>query len=116
MRKFAICCIDFYQKHISPRKGYVCVHRYYHGGDSCSEYAKKSIIEFGLIKTIPLFFSRLRECEQAYKYIEKEQNEANSCSDNIYNVVHSKECGYACEICSFYGFVIAIVYASYNKN
>ena len=100
MNKLAILFIKIYQRHISPKKGYVCAHRYYHGGDSCSEYTKKCITEFGIIKTIPLFFERLDDCKKTFnEYQEKEKNQSSSCSDKTYNVIHGKKCENTCDIC-----------------
>lgn len=116
LNRFAVRCIEFYQKHISPKKGYVCAHKYYYGGDSCSEYMKKSIVELGIVRAAVLFAVRLKECKKAYMYIEQEKSNAESCSDRVYGVVHGKKCEYACEICSFYGVVIAGFCLFYDNN
>lgn len=101
MRKLIILFINLYQKYLSPRKGYVCAHRYYHGSDSCSEYTKKCVSEFGVIKSIPLFFDRIDECKKTYTEHKKDQNtKSGGCSDKLYNTVHGKECEYVCGICT----------------
>lgn len=101
MNKLAILFINIYQKHISPKKGYVCAHRYYHGGDSCSEYTKKCIMEFGVIRAIPLFFERLDDCKKTYNELkENEKNQNTNCSDKTYNIIHGKECEYAMRFCN----------------
>ncbi|MDD3466624.1 MAG: membrane protein insertion efficiency factor YidD [Campylobacterales bacterium] len=104
MGKSAIFFINIYQKYISPKKGYVCAHRHYHGGDSCSEYTKKCISEFGIIKTIPLFFERLDDCKKTFnEHQEEERNQSSDCSDKVYNVVHNEKCPYIIDIIIFYG-------------
>ena len=64
--KISIKSIVLYQKHISPHKGYCCAYRYYTGEDSCSEYTKNMIIKLGFFKSIPYFFSRIKECKNVY--------------------------------------------------
>ena len=59
--------IDFYQKKMSPHKGYCCAYRYYTGKNSCSEFTKKSILKFGLLKSIPYFFEHLKKCKKVYE-------------------------------------------------
>lgn len=63
---FAIFAIGFYQKRISPHKGFVCAHRAYHGGLSCSECAKQTIATHGLWCALPLIKARFVECRGAY--------------------------------------------------
>jgi hypothetical protein len=40
--KISVFSINFYQQYISPYKGYCWAHRILHGGDSCSQYVKKT--------------------------------------------------------------------------
>ncbi|HIQ07804.1 MAG TPA: membrane protein insertion efficiency factor YidD, partial [Thiotrichaceae bacterium] len=47
MRKLFAYFISLYQRNISPHKGFTCAHRGLHGGDSCSEYARKKLLEKG---------------------------------------------------------------------
>jgi putative component of membrane protein insertase Oxa1/YidC/SpoIIIJ protein YidD len=61
----AIRAIRIYQRHISPRKGFVCAHRVLHRGDSCSEHGRKLIESHGLIRGIRLLGNRFQECRQA---------------------------------------------------
>jgi len=59
----ALKTINFYQKWISPYKGYSCAYKYYTNKHSCSEFAKKSIQKFGIIKSIPLINIHLKKCK-----------------------------------------------------
>ena len=81
--KIAILWIKGYQKYISPYKGYKCAYSYYTKGCSCSEYAKKSIIHYGIIKSIPLIDLRLKECRAVYfENKEKKKNsEVDACNE-----------------------------------
>jgi len=40
----AIASLKTYQKHISPRKGFSCPHRLLYGGESCSDYLKRTLL------------------------------------------------------------------------
>jgi len=57
--------ITFYQKKISPRKGFSCAHRILHGGESCSQYIKRTIWEQGWGQALPLIRSRFQACKTA---------------------------------------------------
>ncbi|HEY9726224.1 MAG TPA: membrane protein insertion efficiency factor YidD [Chroococcales cyanobacterium] len=64
-RHTASALITSYQKHISPKKGFSCAHRVLHGGESCSGYIKRTILEQGLMRAIPLSRRRFRACKAA---------------------------------------------------
>lgn len=66
--------INFYQKNISPKKGYRCAYCFLHGQESCSQYAKNSILKEGLITAISLTLTRLRECRKAYEILQQHQD------------------------------------------
>lgn len=66
IRSVAIEIIGGYQRHISPRKGYSCAHRIVHGGDSCSQYVKKTLAEKNLFDATLLARQRFRACSIAY--------------------------------------------------
>ena len=62
----AMLCIDGYQRHLSPRKGYSCAHRVLHGGDAgCSAFVKRAIGERGLRAAWPLCRQRFEACKRA---------------------------------------------------
>lgn len=64
-RRSATSFISFYQRYISPHKGFRCAHRVYHGGQSCSAYAKTAVQSHGLGAAIPLIRQRFADCSQA---------------------------------------------------
>lgn len=77
----AIGGINFYQRHISPRKGYRCAYCVLHGQESCSQYAKQSILAVDVLAAIPLVFNRLRACRDAYAILQQNcTNEINVSS------------------------------------
>ncbi len=57
IKKFCICLIEIYQKHISPNLEHRC--KYY---PSCSEYTKKAIDKYGTVKGILLGIKRILKC------------------------------------------------------
>lgn len=61
--------IEGYQKYISPRKGFSCAYRILHVRESCSQYAKRQIIEQGLINAMPLIRQRFQACNSANRVI-----------------------------------------------
>lgn len=62
MTWLALKAINFYQKFISPYKGFNCAHRVATGEVGCSGYGKKVISRFGLIKGIQLLNRRFYDC------------------------------------------------------
>ncbi len=63
-RSSAVGIITFYQRFISPHKGFRCAHRVHHGGQSCSAYAKTAVQTYGLGAAIPLIRQRFTDCGQ----------------------------------------------------
>lgn len=59
--------IGFYQRRISPRKGWRCAHAVLHHGPGCSGYVKSVVIAHGWRQAVPLAQARFRECKQAAK-------------------------------------------------
>ncbi|NJN76851.1 MAG: membrane protein insertion efficiency factor YidD [Synechococcaceae cyanobacterium RL_1_2] len=57
--------VKFYQRQISPHKGFSCAHRRLYGGLSCSEYFRRSLQTQGLSDALPLFKHRLLDCKRA---------------------------------------------------
>lgn len=79
MNKLAIALIRFYQKFISPRKGFTCAHRALHGGDTCSVAVRKIIESNGLYSGFKSIQSRFRECQYASKEISLNQKAGLDC-------------------------------------
>jgi putative component of membrane protein insertase Oxa1/YidC/SpoIIIJ protein YidD len=92
LHSVAIAVIIFYQRHLSPKKGYSCAHRRLHGGDSCSEYVKKALGDKSLFETTLLARQRFKECNIAYTSLKDKAVKSNAldvisvdldCSDPI---------------------------------
>ncbi len=67
LRRVAILFIKKYQHHISPKKGYSCSHRITYGGDSCSQYVKRTLMDTSLFETTLLAKARFEACNDAYR-------------------------------------------------
>lgn len=70
MKSFTIAAISGYQRFVSPYKGYCCAHKSFHGGYSCSEFAKQTIIEFGVWHALKKVKARLLDCRYAYAMLQ----------------------------------------------
>lgn len=64
-RRSAAALIAGYQQHLSPRKGFSCAYRALHGGEPCSQYIKRTILEVGLIEAVRASRHRLQACKSA---------------------------------------------------
>ncbi|MEE3718238.1 membrane protein insertion efficiency factor YidD [Tumidithrix elongata RA019] len=64
-RKIAVTSIAGYQRYISPHKGFSCAHRILHGGESCSQFVKRVIIEEGVMTAVKASRQRFQACKEA---------------------------------------------------
>jgi uncharacterized protein len=62
----ALAAIRFYQRFISPYKGFSCALRAATGGDSCSAYGHAVIARFGLVRGLGLLQRRFELCGHAH--------------------------------------------------
>jgi putative component of membrane protein insertase Oxa1/YidC/SpoIIIJ protein YidD len=58
--------VNFYQRFISPYKGYVCSHRVLHGKASCSQYVKEVLLQNNILTAVKLSKRRFSDCQSAY--------------------------------------------------
>lgn len=58
--------IRFYQRHLSPLKGFRCAHAARHGGPSCSHAVLAIVEERGLVGGWPEVRARFAACRLAY--------------------------------------------------
>ena len=63
----ALAAISFYQRFISPYKGFSCALRVATGGDSCSAYGHTVIARFGLVRGLGLLDRRLALCGHVHR-------------------------------------------------
>jgi putative component of membrane protein insertase Oxa1/YidC/SpoIIIJ protein YidD len=92
MKIIAIGCIKFYQKFISPHKGFRCAYGVLHGGKSCSGSVIDIINKHGVFS-----FSKIRgqfqACHHSYETLisqekekdkKKKKDKNNNDNDNSY--------------------------------
>lgn len=71
MVRYAVAsAIVGYQRWISPHKGYSCAHRVLNGGSSCSEFGRKVVLRFGLLRFLLLQRRRFTRCAHAYAVLQ----------------------------------------------
>lgn len=63
--RLALWGIHFYQRRLSPHKGFRCAHAALHGGQSCSGAVADLIAQHGLLAA-PLVAARFGECREAH--------------------------------------------------
>ena len=73
LNKSLIYIINFYQKYLSPHKGYCCAYKVYHDDISCSEYTKNSIQNLGFLQAILSVKQRFRDCKISEKKIKEKK-------------------------------------------
>lgn len=66
MKSICVFFITFYQRWISPIKGFTCAHHVLHGEATCSNAVKSLILEHGLLPALPLIRNRFDECRTAF--------------------------------------------------
>ncbi|GGI68443.1 membrane protein insertion efficiency factor YidD [Deinococcus wulumuqiensis] len=64
--RLALQGIRFYQRWLSPRKGFRCAHAALHGGESCSAAIARIIREDGLRAGQPHVAARFAACRTAH--------------------------------------------------
>lgn len=64
--------IGLYQRYLSPRKGFTCAHNHLHGRGSCSEFGKRVVIKYGVLRFFPLLFLRFAACRDAFVTVSEE--------------------------------------------
>lgn len=69
MKYICVVLIKFYQRFISPYKGFHCAHHVVHGNDTCSNAVKNLIIKYGFFKALPFIRDRFDDCRSAYDYL-----------------------------------------------
>ena len=58
----ALAAIGFYQRHLSPRKGFSCAYRTHTSGMGCSGFGKHAISKHGLLLGLVLLHRRFAKC------------------------------------------------------
>ena len=58
--------VRFYQRRLSPHKGFCCAHAALHGGESCSAAVSRAVREDGLIAGRRRIAARFAACRHAH--------------------------------------------------
>jgi putative component of membrane protein insertase Oxa1/YidC/SpoIIIJ protein YidD len=75
MRAVVVLLIVFYQRYLSPYKGFRCAHAVYHAGPSCSSAVSGIVERAGLLRGLPLIRRRFAECRLAARALRLESEE-----------------------------------------
>ena len=75
MKYIAIFFINFYQRYISPYKGFQCAYASLYGGNSCSQAIKQILLEEGCIKGFHYSRSRFKRCKNANNILKRQCKE-----------------------------------------
>lgn len=67
MKTLALSAIGFYQRHLSPYKGFCCAYCAYTGNASCSAFGARAIRRYGVWDGMAVLRGRLRKCGVAYR-------------------------------------------------
>ena len=88
LRSVVLLGVGFYQRYLSPHKGFSCAHKRLYGGTSCSEYFRLAVQHRDLSDSIPLFQKRLRACKGASLSLnasmpnqQRRRKKRDSCAD-----------------------------------
>lgn len=73
----ALRAITFYQRHISPRKGFRCACGALHGGETCSAAVSRIIRTQGLRAGLPAIQAQFGRCRAAHNAIKRGATLAN---------------------------------------
>lgn len=98
LKSISIVCIEFYQKNISPHKGFRCAHAALYQENSCSAAIKEIIEVNGLIGGYRLIRQRLNDCKQAYAQLRYEEGNASNKKDDDKWHVDCCDPATACEV------------------
>jgi putative component of membrane protein insertase Oxa1/YidC/SpoIIIJ protein YidD len=77
LRVASISCIDWYRREVSPRKGFACAHRVRHGGESCSQFARRALETGRWWPGVRATVLRLRHCGEAARDLRRERDSAS---------------------------------------
>ena len=73
---FCLRAIAWYQRKISPRKGWRCAYARLHGGAGCSGFAREAIASYGLRNAMPLVRERFDDCKKAGQTLRAQHGDA----------------------------------------
>lgn len=62
MRRLILAAIRFYQRHLSPRKGFRCAYHQHTGRATCSQLGARAVRRFGAVSGLAVLRERLFRC------------------------------------------------------
>lgn len=71
--RLAATAIRAYQRWVSPYKGFVCAHRHLHQGYSCSEFARRAVLDRGVVAALPEIWNQFRGCREAVRILRQQR-------------------------------------------
>ncbi len=93
MNSVVLALIEFYQRFISPKKGFHCAHHVLHKGDTCSNAVKKLVISKGLSQAWPHIKLRFGECREAYSQLQCSQRDRTDLPCDLPCDIAISDCG-----------------------
>ncbi len=75
MRTIIVFLIGFYQRYVSPHKGFRCAHAVRHSGASCSAAIKNIVLVHGIRRGAPMIRQRFAECRDSASALRAESEE-----------------------------------------
>ncbi|HEU4777252.1 MAG TPA: membrane protein insertion efficiency factor YidD [Telluria sp.] len=66
-KALALAAIRFYQKSISPRKGFCCAYAVHTGSASCSTLGYRAISRYGVWRGLAVLDARLEKCGRSHR-------------------------------------------------
>jgi putative component of membrane protein insertase Oxa1/YidC/SpoIIIJ protein YidD len=79
----AVSAIEYYQKYISPHKGFRCAHGALYNGPSCSAYSKAKFMNEGILIGAISTIQRLNHCREANKIL-RQQLQLNGLTSPVF--------------------------------
>lgn len=102
----AILGIGFYQRFLSPYKGFSCAHRVLHGGASCSGAVKALVRDQGLLRGWEAIRERFADCGAAAAVLRARVAMAGS-DDGFQKRLSDGSYLHYCELCEPVGHLVS---------
>jgi putative component of membrane protein insertase Oxa1/YidC/SpoIIIJ protein YidD len=96
MRHAIASSIGFYQRHLSPLKGFCCAHNHLHGRGSCSQFAQRVVLKFGVVRLIPLLKLRFRACRRAFATLSESGRKSQEGGSNSGKEISGEDIAKSC--------------------
>lgn len=101
MRSLVLSAIRFYQRRLSPHKGFSCAVRVHGGKASCSALGYRAIRRHGLRQGLGILRDRLEECGETHRtwQLSRRRSEAGECDLPCDLSCDMPDCGdWACDL------------------